>query len=541
MNTKQASRLANPRDYMALLMRRKWLIVCSFVFFAGFSLLIANVVPSVFVSKSLILYQPREISLELVKEIANGAMDSRLTAIQETLLSRSNLLKIVREFQGAESPYHGLSDEKKVERMRDHLQIELVTDKTRISSGSQPITNVRISYREQNPELAQKIASRITSLFIERESREREGQVYGTASFLKSELDNVQDQIRFSAERLKDLKERYNGELPSHLDANLRTLDRLQQQKSANMEALDRQTTLQLNLDRQLSETPTSLSGAAQPAAAERDPLLDEYLAKEREYKSLEAKATDQHPDVKRLRAELDMLRKELPPEVLMHDPSTEGAVQVKTVNPVYQNLLAQLNQVKTELEIRRKEKKSVEDQIGRLNQQVQNSPQVEQVVMSAERSHGELLKQGDELRGKLEQARLSESVEKKQKGAQFIIIDEANLPSDSESPNRSAVFLYGTALSLALASVMAFAVDLSTRRVFTGAEAERILEAPILVEIPRIVSDHDKRRAHRLRAAYAVLFMIGMGAYIGGLYYLFINQSHFVKIIEPLIERFQG
>jgi polysaccharide biosynthesis transport protein len=541
MITKQASRLASPRDYMALLMRRKWLIVCGFIFFAGFSLLLANIVPSVFVSRSLILYQLREVSPDLVKESANGAMDSRLTAIQETLLSRSNLLKIIREFEGKDSPYYGLSDQKKVERMRDHLLIEFVTDKTRISSGSQPITNVRITYREQSPELAQKIASRITALFIEKENREREGQVYGTASFLKSELGNIQEQMSLSSERLKELKEQYNSELPTQLDANLRTLDRLQQQKGANIEALDRQTTLQLNLEKQISETPATLSGTAQRVAVDRDPLLDVYLAKQRDYQSLEAKATDQHPDVKRLRAELDMLRKELPPEVLTRDPSAEGAVQVKAVNPVYQNLLAQLNQVKTEVEIRRREKKSVEDQIAHLNQKVQNSPQVEHIVMSAERSYAELLKQADDLREKLEQARLSENVEKKQKGAQFVIIDEANLPSDPESPNRSAVLFYGTAVSLALALIVAFSVDLSTRRVFTGAEVERIMDTPILVEIPRLVSAYDKRRARKLRTAYAALFMIGMGAYVGGLYYLFMNQSHLVKIIEPLIEKFQG
>jgi polysaccharide biosynthesis transport protein len=540
MIAKQASKLANPRDYMALLMRRKWLIVCSFIFFAGFSLLLANIVPSVYVSKSMILYQAREVSPDLVREIANGAMDSRLTAIQETLLSRSNLMKIVREFQGMkESPYHQLGDEKRVERMRDHLLIEFITDKTRISAGSQPIANVRITYREQNPELAQKIASRVTSLFIEKESREREGQVYGTARFLESELSNIRDKIRVSGERLKDLKEQYNNQLPTQLDANLRALDRLQQQKGANMEALDRQTTLQLNLERQLSETPATLSGAVQSMT--RDPLLDEYLAKERDFKNLEAKATDKHPDVMRMRAELDVLRKELPTEVLMHAPSTEGAIQAKTGNPVYQNLMSQLNEVKTEVEIRRREKKLVEDQISRLNQQVQNSPQVEQIIMSAERSHAELLKQADDLREKLEQARLSESVEKKQKGAQFVVIDEANIPSEPDSPNRTAIFLYGSAVSLALAFAIAFVADFSTRRVYTGAEAERILDSPILVEIPRLASDLDKRKARKMRTAYAALFLIGMGAYVGGLYYLFMNQFHVVKFLEPLIEKLQG
>jgi polysaccharide biosynthesis transport protein len=542
MNIKRTSRLANSSDYIALLNRRKGWILCSFFVFAGFAFLLSKIVPNVFTSQSLLLYQPREVSSDLVKEISNGANDSRLMAIQETLLSRSNLLKIVNGFQDVASPYHGLSDEKKVERMRAHLKIELVMDKTK-TPGMQPVTNVRISYREQDSQLSQKIASRIASLFIEKENKEREVQVYGTANFLKTELNHVLDQINLSSERLKILKERYSQALPAQLDENLRTLDRLRQERNLNIEEVDRQTTLKLNLEQQLATTTSSLRGALEPAARERDPMLTAYLMKEQEYKNLVAKATQRHPDVVRLKAELEEMRKELPSEDLESGSGKGSQVgMIKSVpNPLYQSLSAQLNQANTELDIRRRQRKTLDDQIAQISREIQNTPQVEQVVSPAERSHAELLKQADALREKLDQARLSENIEKKQKGAQFIIIDEANMPSEPDSPNRTAVFLYGALMSLALALVVGMAADISSRKVYTGSEVERLLDAPILVEIPRIASASEQRRMRRLKLRYAALFLLGAGAYIGCLYLLFLNQSHLVELLEPIIEKFQG
>ena len=91
-----------------------------------------------------------------------------------------------------------------------------------------------------NPELAQKIAARLAALFIEQDSRTREDRVFGTADFFQAEVQKVADQLRLSEDKLRVLRQRYRYELPSEQETNLRTLDRLQVQKTGNIEALDR-------------------------------------------------------------------------------------------------------------------------------------------------------------------------------------------------------------------------------------------------------------------------------------------------------------
>jgi len=544
MNSMQKSRLSTPRDYLALIVRRKWVISLTLLAFGSFAMLVAEIIPNIYVSESLILFQPGEVSSEFVKEISSRSAEERVTAMQETILSRSNLAGIVSEFESRLDAYTGLSEEKKVERMRNNLEIELMSERAPRNPAS-PVTHLRIRFRDHSPELARDITARLASLFIAHENRTRTVQVVGTTTFLKNELAKVMQRLHESSEKLKALKQRYGDELPSQLEANLRTLDRLQQQKTANMEALDRETTLRLNLEQQISQTPAEIpfEDSRVTAMRERNPLLDVYLKKSQEYKDLEAKATSRHPDVVRLKAELELLRKTIPPEDLesLYQSERRLARAATVVNPLYQSLVAQLNQVKTEIEIREREKRVIDNEIAAVTRRVQNTPRVEQEIAATERANAELARQAEELRTKLDQAMLAESLESKDQSAKFTIIDPAHLPTDPVAPDRFGVRMAGAGVSLALALLAGVIVDLSKRKIFTSAELERIFSVPVLVEIPRIESEWLSSQVRRARLRYAALVLLGAGAYGWGLYHLYLNQSHLLKVLDPLIRTMQG
>ena len=178
-----------------------------------------------------------------------------------------------------------------------------------------PTTSFRISYRDQNPELAQKITSGLASLFLQQERFAREGQVYGTKEWLSDELAKAEADLKQSDTELKMLKAKNRYELPNELDSNQRYLDRLEMQRSSNLEALDRLLSMRMTYEQQISETPQTITRVAPPArGAAGSPaisaLIEKYLKKEAEYKELLAKATPKYPDVQRLKAELDQLKR---------------------------------------------------------------------------------------------------------------------------------------------------------------------------------------------------------------------------------------
>src|SRR5438093_13079326 len=132
--------------------------------------------------------------------------------------------------------------------MRDMIKIYYDVDQR--MGAPLPVTYFHVSYQNRGPELAQKIASKLASLFIEQDNRAREGQVFGTTELLNAELDKVGVQLKESETKLKELKERRRYELPDQVEATLRTLDRLGTTQRSNGEALDRYAPIPLNLDR---------------------------------------------------------------------------------------------------------------------------------------------------------------------------------------------------------------------------------------------------------------------------------------------------
>jgi polysaccharide biosynthesis transport protein len=345
------------------------------------------------------------------------------------------------------------------------------------------------------------------------------------------------------------LKQRYRYEMPTELETNLRTLDRLQIQKNGNLEALDRFVTLKMNLERQISETPPTIpvatSGGPAPAVTKvRNSLIENYRKKEQEYKELIIKAKPTHPDVRRLKAELEQLRKELSPEELAVLENKEISIPLVPVTPaavpnaIYQSLTAQLRSLITDIEIREKEKAWIENEMAKYNQRLQNTPGVEQKMMAIIRANADLTKRHEDLKKKLDEARLSGSLEARQKGEQFTVIDPANYPMDPAPPGRLVILLAGFAISLAAGVMLAIVVHMFSPRIWTHHELERALEAPVLAEIPAMVTPSDIRRARVKVLMQAVAGIFCAGVYCGGLYFLYLKQSGVLRLLDPLIEK---
>ncbi len=529
------------KDYLAVLMRCKWWLILTFIASAAFATLLSTMLPKIYVSETMLQIQPREVTTDFVKDLIVGSTDQRLNAIEQLILSRTNLLKILSQFENDMAEYRILNDERKVQKLKKLIKIEFVSE--RIGEQLMPIANVRISYRDRNPALAQKITARLASLFIEQETKARETQVYGTTEFLTKEVDKVAAQLQQSEDRLKKLKERFRYELPSELETNLRTLDRLQMEKIGNIEALDRNMTMRLTLERQVSETPPTIARDATPrlggAGASQNALIDTYKKKVQELKELRAKALETHPDVQSLRIEIDKLKAQIPAEDLAaaERADFQPPPPANVPNPAYQNLQAQLSQLKTEIEIRERERKSIEEDIARLNQRVQNTPGVEQEMAAILRANEDLTKQHDDLKSKLSQAKLSESLESMQKGGQFTIVDPANYPLDPATPSRKMFLLVGCFISLAMGIASAFVVGMLDQRVWTQPELERFLGAPVLIEIPKMTTVADLARERRLMLMRSSVVAACTVAYVGCLCYLYLTHSAVLRLLNPVID----
>ena len=198
----------------------------------------------------------------------------------------------------------------------------------------------------------------------------------------------------------------------------------------------------------------------------------------------------------------------------------------------------AQLQEIKTELGIREREKAYIENEIVKYNTRVENAPKAEQDISEVVRVNTDLKKQYDDLKNKLGQARLAESLESKQKGSQFVIVDPANYPLAPAKPNKGFVLLGCALASLVAAIVFAGIVDIARQRIWTQSQIESLWGVPVLIDIPEIVAEVNVVAVRKRMLMYAASGVAAVTVYSFFLYGLYLKQGFVLQQLDPIIQK---
>jgi len=541
--------LSNPQDFMALMVRRKmWILIPFFALSCG-ALLLTYMLPRMYVSTALVLVQPRDVPEEIVKDALAGSVEQRLTAIKEAVLSRTSLLEILREFEGGMPEVQKLNSEQKLAIMRSRTEIEL---DPAIGTGRTPVTYFRISFRSRNPETAQKVAAKVTAVFIERDNQARETKVDSVTSFVSDELEKVQQELDASNTKLKNLRALRRDSLPEQTTANLSTLSRLEDRRSSDSTQLQLARTDLANVRRFLNETPEYIQIAkptTQSIAAPqvvKNPLIEEYIATKNLKTSLLASGqTEIHPSVLQVSSRLKKLENEIGPDVLAAalEPKEAKAVPGEPEiqmgkNPRYTALSADFDKIQTTIEQLEKNIRETERLIDVYDVRVQNAPKSEQELQDVLRENIELTKRYQAISDSVNKAKMSQSLESRQQSSPLRIADPANLPLSPTKPSKFAIAGMGIMLSLLGGLALAVIVDIANQKMWTLSDVEALLGTTVLVEIPEIVTSSDLNKSRRKRMIYAASIAALSAVYGICLYFAYLHQGFVLRHLDPFIQR---
>jgi succinoglycan biosynthesis transport protein ExoP len=542
--------LNNPQDLMALMVRRKWWIVIPSLALSCAAVLLTYMLPKMYVSQALVLVQPRDVPDEIVKDALAGSTEQRLTAIKEAVLSRTSLLGILADFDSSLPEFQTLNLDQRVDSLRSQIEIDLDANP---SNGRAPVTYFRISFRGRSPEAAQKITEKLTALFIEKDNQVRETKVDSVTNFVSTELEKISQDLDASNTKLRNLKALRRDSLPDQTPTNLSSLDRLEQRRSTDSAQLGLLQTRLTNLEQFINATPKEIQGATPPAApvnlppaAEKNPLVDEYLAVQAHKTSLLAKGwTEKYPDVIIDTNNLERLKKLIPPDVLKAamEPKEVRTVPPAAIipmvpNPAYLNYTAEKATVEKSMDELRKSIAEAEEKIKTYEVRVQNAPKSEQELQDVLRENIELNKRHQEMSDSLNKAQISQSLETRQQSSPLRIADPANYPLSPTKPSKPAIAGVGVLLSLLTGMALAVVVDIANQKMWTLSEVETLLGTTVLVEIPEIVSPSDLDDNKRRRKLYLASFTVLSAAYGFCLYFAYVHQGFVLKHLEPVIKR---
>jgi uncharacterized protein involved in exopolysaccharide biosynthesis len=179
---------------------RKTLLFLTTAIFAIAAYGVSFLLPVLYASESLILVRPREVPTSLVVDLIGGSVEERLKAIEQTMMSRRNLVEILREFPQLGSKT--LSMDRRIEGLRKDISISF----NPTTGGTPSISYFRLRYVGPDPTLAQKVASKLTILFLERDGETRGAMIAGTNDFLRRQLDALAERLTEKGNELARLR-----------------------------------------------------------------------------------------------------------------------------------------------------------------------------------------------------------------------------------------------------------------------------------------------------------------------------------------------
>jgi polysaccharide chain length determinant protein (PEP-CTERM system associated) len=482
-------------DIIRIALHRAWLVLLTVTVGGAVAFGVSKRLPNQFRSETLIMLVPQRISETYVKAAVTTRIEDRLNTLQDQILSRSRLERIVVDLDLYQPLRRTLPMEDVVQRMRDDITIKL--------EGKE---SFRVSYVSRDARIAQKTTERLASLFIEENIRDRENIAEDTSRFLDSQLQDAKSRLVEHERKLEEYRSRFGGELPTQATANLQAIQNAQVQLQSLGEAADRARERRLLLERQIADLQADpLAVVASPSASAPVDGIKESAAQQLQtaqarLQALLVHAKPDHPDVRLLQRTIRDLEAKV--EAENRRPATaapaEKAPPMARVERLREQRLRDLKLQIEDVDRQLAEKQSEDRRLRAVVQDYQAKldagPKRESDLVELTRDYTTLQASYQSLLVKREEAKLAADLERRSIGEQFKVLDPARAPERPFSPNRLQINLGGAIGGLALGLLIVGMLEVGDSSFKTEAEVVRLLDIRVLALVPLMISEAERR-----------------------------------------------
>jgi protein tyrosine kinase modulator len=498
--------------------RRKWLSLLVFAACFGAVAALSLSLPDLYRSTATVIVEREQVSEAFVRPSVSAELETRIQMIREQVMSRARMTDLITRFNLYADWRQRVPLDTVIDRMRRDVQLELKGVEQPMGGRSGTIA-FEISYIGRDPQIVATIANELASLYVNENTRLREGQAVHTAEFLRGQLLDIKKDLDAQERRTSEFKLTHAGELPQQIEANLASLERLNTQLRLNGEnqlrALDRRE----RLEKELADSAPRHDVALEPSADEQK------LAELRQQlDEMTARFTDGYPDLPRLRQEVNRLEERVARAPRRPEPRR---------NDTSSDLKRDLAAIDTELAALKEEERALRQSISGYEQRVENAPKRQQDLQALSRGYESTKERYDTLLKRYEEAQLAASLERGQKVEQFRILDAAVPSREPAAPGRLRIIAMGFVLAIGLAFASVFAAEKLNTSFHTLDELRDAISIPTLGRVPLIPNRADTRRrrwrmALTIVSAAAVLTII-----VGGAHRVGRGNEQIVRLME--------
>ncbi|MDR4470463.1 MAG: hypothetical protein MRJ68_19555, partial [Nitrospira sp.] len=212
------------------------------------------------------------------------------------------------------------------------------------------------------------------------------------------------------------------------------------------------------------------------------------------------------HPDILRAQRKVAALEQEVFRFRSIPSPSTGQRPE----NPAYINLQAQLNSALSSLEALRKTRLEVKRRLNEYATRLERSPGIEPEYLVLMRDRDTSAQKYQEIRSRLLEAKVAEGLEVQRKGERFSLIDPPSLPEKPFKPNRMAIVLLGVILAIGCGLGVGAAVESMDHSIRSPDQLLQLTHHFPLAVVPFMPNEEDVSRI-RVRRRLAQTAGVGV------------------------------
>lgn len=477
--------------YVFSFVRRRFLILVAIftvVFATGSA--IALLLPAVFRSQATILVESQQIPDALVRSTVTSLADERIQIIEQRVMTRANMLRIIDKFDLYRNRREWLNNTELVELARESTSIDRIQftrgNRRRFDAATVAFT---VAFEIEDPAVAVQVTNELVTLILDENVRARTLRASETTKFLTRETEQREQELNKLEFEIARFKEEHNDALPENLKFRQSSLERMERRLidiETEFRTLDQEQRL---FELGMEFRGSSVQGIPDGALTKRERLTQRLNQIEAELVQRAATYASGHPVIRHLTQEMASIRVELATET-GDDLSSEDVTSKKSAdggNKAESLTDLQLTTFEERRSLLKTQQERTRTAVEKLVDSINRTPQVQLGLNALNRRYAVIQLQYNELVQKQAAAELGESLELDKRAERFEVIEQPTLPQVPVRPNRPLIFAFGFLLAIGASGGSVFGLELLDPSIRSPGQIYKALNRRPIVTIPYI------------------------------------------------------
>jgi polysaccharide chain length determinant protein (PEP-CTERM system associated) len=532
-------RQRTPGELVAMVWRRKWLIVLPTLAIAVAVAAVVWKLPDVFASTTLLTVRPASITTSAVPQLSESDLSIRINNISQEVTSRSTLEPMIQRYDlYAAERRRGASMDELIERMRTRdIRFSLNTTRNDITNG------FFLSYRGPDRRTTQAVTEALASKFVFTQTQAAGNDAQNTKQFFNDQVSQAKARLDELDRQRLDFMKRNIGSLPMEMQGLVGQLSGLREEQKARINEIGR-------LNDQIAANNKYIADLSKS----NDQGVEEFIAQMQDPKSTPAYAelVKRRAELKSQREEMGIMLKPPAPEMranqkqieeiegqmaeMVEEHKQKVAEQRKRlenrVDPRLTSYKGENSRMSGELKRQQALLQSTEAAIAAVEQRLNGVPGSEVGLEAINREYLSAKTIYDNLVVQQQKADIGAEVSIRSQGESIAVIDPASLPEQPIAPKRPVLMLLGLIVGFACGVALAAAFELPRLlTVQTADDARHYTGLPVLVTLPMLLTPREERRMKARRYALAVAAVVATLVTAPALAFV-LNRLHLIELL---------